>query len=82
MERLHRLQPMVEDVLFVSTAKEQFPAKEDWRGMEGGEIVADLLPVDPMVGLQVPTIVPEGYYAEPAKVDAPSQDATETESEN
>lgn len=74
MERIYREQPKNEDVRFV-TIPEQMDA--EYRGFEGGMGEIDNLPVDTMEGLQVSTVVPEGYYAEAAKEDAPSQDGTD-----
>jgi hypothetical protein len=65
---------MVEDVMFVSIAEQN---ETTYRGMEGGVIEPDMLPEDPMIGLMVSDRMPEGYYAEPAKVDTPSQDGTD-----
>ena len=74
MERIYREQPKNEDVRFVTVA-EQMGA--EYRGFEGGEGEIDNLPVDTMEGLVVSTVIPEGYYAEPVKEDAPSQDGTD-----
>lgn len=62
MERIYREQLNVQDVEFIPVV-EQMGVK--YRGMEGGEVAADMLPVDSMNGLQVSTMIPEGYYAEP-----------------
>ena len=75
MERLHREQPMVEDVLFVPVMKYQ--GVEYREKYMGGEVEPENLPVDTMEGLLVPEIVPGGYYAEPAVSDAPSVDEGE-----
>lgn len=74
MERIYREQPKNEDVRFVTVA-EQMGA--EYRGFEGGMGEIDNLPVDTMEGLQVSTVIPEGYYAEAAKEDVPSQDGAE-----
>lgn len=66
MERIHREQPKVEDVLFVPVVEQN---GVEYRGEKGGFGVIDNLPVDTMEGLMVPTDIPEGYYAE-----APAQD--------
>lgn len=66
MERIHREQPKVEDVLFVPVVEQNCV---EYRGEKGGFGAIDNLPVDTMEGLMVPTDIPEGYYAE-----APAQD--------
>lgn len=71
MERIHREQPKVEDVRFV-TIPEQKGNAARYRGFEGGEGKINNLPVDTMEGLLVSEVIPEGYYA-----DAPAQDTTE-----
>ena len=76
MERIYREQPKNEDVRFVTIPEQKGEAAE-WRGFTGGEGEIDNLPVDTMEGLQVSTVIPEGYYAEAAKEDAPSQDGTD-----
>lgn len=63
MERIHREQPKVEDVLFVPVAKQ---VGTEYRGFEGGAVEANNLPVDTMEGLQVSTKMPEGYFAKPS----------------
>lgn len=79
MERVYREQPMVEDVKFTPVV-EQVGMK--YRGEKGGLGEIDLLPVDTMEGLQVSEWIPEGYYAEPAKVeDTPAQPEEETKEE-
>lgn len=62
MERIHRELPKVEDVFFESVAKQM---GTEYRGVEGGEVAAHMLPVDTMEGLQVSTEIPEGYFAKP-----------------
>ena len=74
MERIYREQPKNEDVRFVTVA-EQMGA--EYRGFEGGMGEIDNLPVDTREGRQVSTVIPEGYYAEVVKEDAPSQDGTD-----
>ena len=74
MERIYREQPKNEDVRFVTVAEQM---GTEYRGYEGGMGEIDNLPVDTMEGLQVSTVTPEGYYAEAAKEDAPSQDGTD-----
>lgn len=76
MERIYREQPKNEDVRFVTIPEQKGEAAE-WRGFTGGEGEIDNLPVDTMEGLQVSKVIPEGYYAEAAKEDAPSQDGTD-----
>lgn len=66
MEKFYREQPKNEDVRFVTIA-EQKGAK--YRGYEGGVAAVNELPVDSMEGLQVSTVIPEGYIAEVAKED-------------
>ena len=53
MEKFLREQPMVEDVMFDSLANRVFAGKK-YFGAEGGAVEADMLPEDPMVGLQIP----------------------------
>lgn len=53
MERFHREQPKVEDVIMDSLANRVFAGKE-YFGAEGGEFVDSRLPFDTMEGLQVP----------------------------
>lgn len=77
MERIYREQPKNEDVRFMTIPEQYKVTAENWRGSEGGEGEIDNLPVDTMEGLQVSTVIPEGYYAEAAKEDAPSQDGTD-----
>ena len=62
MERLHREQPMVEDVLFVPVMAYQ--GVEYREKYAGGEVEPENLPVDTMEGLLVPEIIPAGYYGE------------------
>lgn len=76
MERIYREQPKNEDVRFM-TIPEQKGEDAKWRGFEGGMGEIDNLPVDTMEGLQVSQVIPEGYYAEVVKEDAPSQDGTD-----
>lgn len=66
MEKFYREQPKNEDVRFVTIA-EQKSAK--YRGYEGGVAAVNELPVDSMEGLQVSTVIPEGYVAEDVKVE-------------
>ena len=69
MERFHREQPMVEDVMFDSLANRVFAGKE-YFGAEGGVVEAGMLPVDPMVGLQVPPMFEAPVVEEPAEEPA------------
>lgn len=75
MERIYREQPKNEDVRFVTVAEQM--GAEYRPDFEGGMGAIDNLPVDTMEGLVVSTVIPEGYYAEAAKEDAPSQDGTD-----
>ena len=75
MERMHREQPKVEDVLCVPVVEQN---GVEYRGEKGGFGAINNLPVDTMEGLMVPTDIPEGYYAE-----APAQNGDEdTDSED
>ena len=69
MERFHREQPKVEDVLFVPVVEQN---GVEYRGKKGGFGIIGNLAVDTMEGLMVPTDIPEGYYAE-----TPAQDSDE-----
>lgn len=62
MELKHREQPMVEDVMFESVAKQ---VVEEYRGMAGGMAEPEHLPVDTMEGLMVDKKIPEGFYGKP-----------------
>ena len=62
MELKHREQPMVEDVMFESIAKQ---VVEEYRGMPGGMVEPEHLPVDTMEGLMVDKRIPEGFYGKP-----------------
>jgi hypothetical protein len=62
MELKHREQPMVEDVMFESVAKQ---IKVEYRGMAGGMVEPEHLPVDTMEGLMVDKNIPEGFYGKP-----------------
>lgn len=53
MERIHRMQPMVEDVMFVPVVEQ---VNVEFRGMEGGAVAPEHLPVDTMEGLLAVTI--------------------------
>lgn len=64
MERIHREQPKVEDVQFVTLAEQM---GTEYRGFEGGAVKAHNLPVDTMEGLMVSKEIPEGYFAEATK---------------
>lgn len=75
MERIYREQPKNEDVRFITVAEQM--GAEYRPNFEGGMGEIDNLPVDTMEGLVVSTVIPEGYYAEAAKEDVPSQDGTD-----
>ena len=75
MERIYREQPKNEDVRFITVAEQM--GAEYRHNFEGGMGEIDNLPVDTMEGLVVSTVIPEGYYAEAAKEDVPSQDGTD-----
>lgn len=64
MELKHREQPVVEDVMFESVAKQVNP-NDEYRGMAGGMVEPEHLPVDTMEGLMVDKIIPEGFYGAP-----------------
>ena len=75
MERIHREQPMVEDVKFIPVAEQ---VGTEYRGMAGGCVAPEHLPVDTMEGLLVDKRIPEGYYAKPAApVVEPEEETTE-----
>lgn len=78
MERLHREQPMVEDVKFTPVVEQM---GVEYRGMKGGEVELDNLPVDTMEGLMVSTMIPEGFYAKPAAPAEEPEDEPTTEEE-
>ena len=63
MERVLREQPMVEDVEFIPVVKQM---GVEYRGFEGGAVEPADLPVDTKEGILVSTMIPEGFYAEPA----------------
>lgn len=73
MKNVHREQPMVADVEFVPVYDQ---IGVTYRGMEGGEVAPECLPVDTMEGLQVNDRIPGGFYAE---ADA-SEDGSDDES--
>ena len=78
MERIYREQLNVQDVDFIPVV-EQMGVK--YRGMEGAEVADVRELTDPMIGLQVSTMIPEGFYAEPmAEEDAPAEEETTEES--
>lgn len=64
MELKHREQPMVEEVMFNSVAKQVNP-NDEYRGMAGGMAEPEHLPVDTMEGLMVDKRIPEGFYGKP-----------------
>ena len=79
MERIHREQPKVEDVLFVPVVEQN---GVEYRGEKGGFGAINNLPVDTMEGLMVPTDIPEGYYAEaPAQNGGEDTDSEDVEGE-
>lgn len=71
MKNVHREQPMVADVEFVPVYDQ---IGVTYRGMEGGEVAPECLPVDTMEGLQVNDRIPEGFYAEAAASEDGSDD--------
>ena len=77
MERMYREQLNVQDVDFIPVVEQM---GVEYRGMEGGVVAdADVL-TDPMIGLQVSTMIPEGFYAEPVvEEDAPAEGDTPAE---
>lgn len=75
MERIYREQLNVQDVEFIPVVEQM---GIEYRGMEGAEVADARELTDPMIGLQVSTMIPEGYYAEAAEV---STDEPETEGE-
>lgn len=66
MERMYREQLNVQDVEFIPVVEQMgITYRENFAGCE----VADVKDItDPMVGLLVSDMIPEGYYAEDAEV--------------
>ena len=85
MERIYREQLNVQDVEFIPVVEQMgITYRENFAGCE----VADVKEItDPMVGLLVSDMIPEGYYAEAAEVstdeptDEPETEGEETETE-
>lgn len=73
MERKYREQLNVQDVEFIPVVEQMgVTYRENFAGCE----VADVKEItDPMVGLLVSDMIPEGFYAE--TVDVPAEDETD-----
>ena len=79
MERMYREQLNVQDVDFIPVVEQMgVTYRENFAGCE----VADVKKItDPMVGLLVSDMIPEGFYAEPmTEEDAPAEEETTEES--
>lgn len=74
MERIYREQLNVQDVEFIPVVEQM---GIEYRGMEGAEVADARELTDPMIGLQVSTMIPEGYYAEAAAQAETEEPTTE-----